>query len=167
MIVDRVTRAFGASIFLLTLQPPHLLGPAARDCRIGDGRIRRYEADMARLSIVQGVQRIVAGLAAFALLAQVMFAAPLAVRMLLQAPLCTSEAAPVSPDHAPSPVVPHDHGLCLLCHGATAPLAVLAAAILLPIPLVSVWRVQLADRGAARSGFGFWRYWSRAPPAFG
>lgn len=115
-------------------------------------------------SIPVGLRGLVAGLAAFALLAQVLFAAPLAVRMLADAPTCAAMADPGS-DQAPSPAAPHTHALCLLCQGAAVPLALLAATGLLPLLLFRPWRAAAPRYVTHQAASRFRRYRSRAPPA--
>jgi hypothetical protein len=115
------------------------------------------------MSATPGVRGFIACLASLALLAQVLFAAPLAARMLIDVPLCTSPAS--TSDHAPAPAAPHTHEFCLVCHGAAVPLALLTAALLLPAPQMRSWQVQAPYHTVARTTSRFWRYRSRAPPA--
>jgi hypothetical protein len=82
--------------------------------------------------------------------------------MLVDVPLCTSQNT--VPDHAPTPITPHQHELCLLCHGAGMPLALVAVASLLPAPLVQFWQPQSPYHASPRFASRFWRYQSRAPP---
>ncbi len=105
----------------------------------------------------------VASLAALALLAQVLFAAPLAARMMGELPLCA--AATDTGGRAPAPIAPHSHDACLLCHGTALPLALVTGALLLPMLSIQPWRVRSAHRPALRFAVRLWQYRPRAPPA--
>ncbi|MDR3535837.1 MAG: hypothetical protein P4L71_04995 [Acetobacteraceae bacterium] len=106
---------------------------------------------------------LAASLVSFALLAQVLFALPLAARMMGEPPLCT--VATDTGGHAPAPIAPHTHDICLVCHGAAVPLALVAVALLLPALSVQPWRATPARHRALQFGARLWRYRSRAPPA--
>ena len=111
--------------------------------------------------------------AAFALLMQVVLAAPVALRMSAEpgmSPfggiLCGVADAGHPGGHAPArQPMGHDHGHCLLCGSAAVPLAWFAAAPFVP-PTRRVGAASAsAGCGGAAQGRLFDAYSSRAPPA--
>ncbi|MBN8897862.1 MAG: DUF2946 family protein [Rhodospirillales bacterium] len=103
-----------------------------------------------------------AGLAALSLLLQVLFAAPLAARMMRADPIC---GVPHEEGGAPAPAIPHDHGACLICHAGALPVALIAVAIVLALPRFGTWRADAAPTPTGRPQARRWRPAPRAPPA--
>lgn len=118
---------------------------------------------MARKTAGFALRSLTAGLVSLALLAQVLFAAPLAARMVGPAPLCA--VAGGDTEHAPAPAAPHNHELCLVCHGGTVPLALLAVAVALPTLVARRWRAESPHAAGQHARTRVWNYRSRAPPA--
>ena len=105
---------------------------------------------------------LVAATAALALLLQVLFAAPLAARMMSEAPICGALAG----DDAPAaPVIPHDHGSCLVCHAGALPVALLTVALVLGALWCVSWRADPTPPPAEHAPARRWRHAARAPPA--
>ncbi len=112
------------------------------------------------------------GLVAFALLLQVLFAAPLAIRMAAAASLTgdvVTSCAPVAQVNDPHPghhqLPPHHHEQCPLCSSHAVPVALPMGKPPLP-PLATAW-LFLRPPPTAPPGrsLRFTSYLSRAPPA--
>ncbi len=124
--------------------------------------------------VTRTVRHGACALAAVALLVQLLASPPLAMRMLSDMAgggwlgvLCSS-GRDVRPVPAPqSPAVPHAHDHCLLCQMHPPPLALAAAAGLVPAA-ATLWR-QPAPVGMMMVApvRPFAPYSPRAPPAFG
>ena len=115
---------------------------------------------------------IMAGLVAFALLLQVLVAAPLAIRMAAVSALddmtatCATVVAP-APDMSPErQVVPlHHHAACPLCDGHAVPVALPAAPAVLPPRAVAWLFLRPQPTAPPERTVRFTPYLSRAPPA--
>jgi hypothetical protein len=112
-------------------------------------------------SSASGLRFLLGSLASFGLLMQVMFAAPLMARMMVDVPVCTIGGG--ASDHAPA--TPHNHELCLLCHAGALPIGLISAADPPPLPRIQTWRADLPLPASTGAFARLWRYRSRAPPA--
>jgi len=112
-------------------------------------------------------------LVALALLLQTMFTLPLAVRMAVDtlwwaqigSALCSTGS---HADHQlpTTPLLPHPHDQCLICHGSTASFGTLTTVLIFVITVSVAPLVERANwNSVPHPGGRFDTYLSRAPPA--